>query len=93
MSNKTAMQELIEDVQANMDGCYIALNEDGLSAVERRHYNASIIVAKDVIKKATELREKEKRHLLMAFISGVYYVGNSLSSDKMAENYYNETFK
>lgn len=57
----TAMQLLIEDVKANMNGSLVALNESGLSALDRRHYNATIIVAKDVIKKATELLEVEKQ--------------------------------
>jgi len=89
--NKTAMQELIEDVKANMNGCYVALNEYGLSKGERMYYNSSIIVAKDVIKKATELLEKEKQHILDAYRKG--WEDQRLGLLDHKNDYYNETYK
>jgi lipopolysaccharide biosynthesis regulator YciM len=85
---QTAMMQLIEDVKANMNSCLVNLNEEGLTELERRHYNSAIIVAKDVIKKATELLTIEYEQ-----IEEAYEVGDKYKTEISGEQYYNKTFK
>lgn len=87
MAQNTALQTLIEDVKENMRGSILTLQESGLNPLERRHYNATIIVAKDVIAKATELLPKERKQIIEAWVDG----GKMLSA-KNAEQYFTNTF-
>lgn len=66
----TALQELIDDIKANINGCYVNLNEQGLTEKERNHYNGAIIAGKDALKKATELLSKEREQIVEAWTSG-----------------------
>lgn len=63
MAHNTALQELIEDIKANIAGCACNLNEAGLSEKERAHYNGAIIAGKDALRKATELLPKERQDI------------------------------
>jgi hypothetical protein len=83
---KTAMMELIEDCQHNLSGIAISVQEMGLSDVEKQHYRATALCLKTIIKKCSELMEKEKTQIVDAHEAGF------LSNDLPIE-YYNKTYK
>lgn len=90
---QTPIQELIEDIKANIHGCAVNLNEEGLSVKERSHYNGAIIAGKDALRKAIELLPTEQQYLqqhaegfLEWFIKsdcegfdGTYWIGSTLT--------------
>ena len=87
------MQELIEDIKANIAGCACNLNEAGLSEKERAHYNGAIIAGKDALRKATELLPKERQDIQEAFDKGKGNVfGKTCFLIKDGTEYFDKTF-
>ncbi len=89
---QTALQILIEDIKANIAGCACNLNESGLSEKERAHYNGAIIAGKDALRKATELRPKERQDIIDGYNQDLY--GGLSGSKKFndGEDYFSQTF-
>ncbi len=69
-ANNTAIEELLIEVKANLAGLQVERNESGITKLEHAHYNAAIMVCKDIIAKCQELKKKEGEQIDNAFNAG-----------------------
>ena len=59
----TAIQELIEEIKANIHSCAVNISECGSNQEERRYYLGSMITATGFLQRATELLEIEREQM------------------------------
>lgn len=92
-NQKTAIQKLIEETSQELNGLTVSRNENGLSAVEKAYYNSAIIVCKDIIRKATELLEAERKQIMDSYIAGRNDCNLDFYPKKHAAEYFTETYE
>ncbi len=69
-ANNTVIEELLIEVEASLAGLKVERNEGGITKLESAHYNAAIMVCRDIIVKCQELKKKEGEQIHNAFNAG-----------------------
>lgn len=85
---KTAIQQLIEELKANMAGVGVSSNESGVSKMEQQWYQASYsTMSKILLELEVNFLEIEKNQIRKS-----YNAGAKFGSDISSEDYYKEQF-
>ena len=87
-TEKTAIQQLIEEIKANMAGVGVSSNESGVSKIQQQWYQASYsTMSRIVLDLEVNYLEIEKNQIRRAFNQG-----GKWASEISSEDYYNQDY-
>lgn len=90
---KTVIQQLIEEVKANMAGVGVSSNENGVSKAEKQWFQASYsTMSKILLDLEVNYLAMEKKQIQDSYIAGSWDTSGIQDENEMSNNYYQETF-